>query len=239
MALVTGISVPPFRLDVLKNLNHPTYTAANGCDDPDCLLRAAGRPCLGNRLVIRDAADADEPSTSSAPPPPKTVELVLEHGKNDRRECRAFYKATVRLPDDIVSHLLLSHLSDGLPVLTGDLPDDHTRVFVTGSGRPFSCVTFSQYWSKLMRGAEQVYGINPFPPSLARKIFIDNYTAKHGVEPDLLEGAAVVMGNTPQQWIKSYNPSRKRRLVEAAVSKHHSIVGEGADAFESEDYSDE
>lgn len=230
MALVTGISVPPLRLDVIKNLNHPTHTAANGCDDPDCLLRAAGRPCLGNRLVIRSSATPDEPSTSSSPPPTKTVELVLEHGKNDRRESRSFYKASVRFPSDIVSHLLLTHLSDGLQVLTNSLPDEHTRVFVTGSGRAFSCVTFSQYWAKLMRVAEQLYGINPFPPSLARKIFIDNYTAKHGIEPDLLEGAAVVMGNTPQQWIKSYNPSRKRRLVDAAVSKHHSIVGEEDDS---------
>jgi|LauGreDrversion4_1035100.scaffolds.fasta_scaffold10905_4 hypothetical protein len=41
-----------------------------------------------------------------------------------------------------------------------------------------------------------------------------------GTAPDTWEGTGFVMGNTPRQWTASYNPSRRRRAAQRAVTAH-------------------
>ena len=47
-----------------------------------------------------------------------------------------------------------------------------------------------------------------------------------GQRPDTWEGVALVMGNSVAQWKASYNPSRKRRLAQAAVRAHTQARGQ-------------
>jgi hypothetical protein len=63
-----------------------------------------------------------------------------------------------------------------------------------------------------------------FPPSLARTVFVEDYTSEYGVEPDMWDGAAVIMGNCTAQWKASYNPSRKRRDASQALKRHEAYV---------------
>jgi hypothetical protein len=63
-----------------------------------------------------------------------------------------------------------------------------------------------------------------FPPSIARTVFVEDYTSEYGVEPDMWDGAAVIMGNSTVQWRASYNPSRKRRDATNALSLHEAYV---------------
>jgi hypothetical protein len=146
--------------------------------------------------------------------------IFIEHGKNDRRESREFYKVSIDVPDGALVKLLLAHVREGHKLLTHHLPEQQHNLFVTGPGKSFNNVTFTQYWGKLMRAARNRYSLQYFPPSLARTIFIENYVACNGREPELLDGAAAIMGNTAAQWQKSYNPSRKRRAAAMAVLQH-------------------
>lgn len=205
------------RLDLIKNMKTPAYSLSHGCADPDCLHLAAQRPCLGNRLVLQSLGG--EPSWLYNHGK-EGLSLYIEHGKNDRRESKEMYKVSFRVPEGKLTKLLLAHVHEGQHLLTQHLPDPQHNLFVLGSGNSFNNVTFTQYWGKVMRHAQAKYGLSYFAPSLARTIFIEDFVAAHGSEPDLIEGAAVIMGNTAAQWQKSYNPSRKRRAAAAAVAQH-------------------
>lgn len=219
--LVCGVSFPPVRLDLIKNLRTPAYNAHHGCCDPDCLRRAFNKPCKGNRMSV---IPTGQDSTWHFGYPSKAVRLEIVHGKNDRRQCREMYNVSFTLPEGPISKLLLAHLFEGQHLLTHHLPDNHGHMFVTGSGASFSNAVFTQYWAKLMRRAEAEYGLAYFPPSLARTIFVEDYTLVHGSSPDMLEGAAAIMGNTVAQWEKSYNPSKRRRLAREVVAHHHKFA---------------
>lgn len=65
-----------------------------------------------------------------------------------------------------------------------------------------------------------------FPPSLARTMFIDEFSAGFGVLPkDWAEGAANIMGNTVPQWSASYAPRRKSRMAQRAIAAHQQLRG--------------
>jgi hypothetical protein len=63
-----------------------------------------------------------------------------------------------------------------------------------------------------------------FPPSLARTMFVEDYTSEYGVPPEFWDGAAAIMGNSVAQWGQSYNPSKIRRLAQRAVNAHAAYV---------------
>lgn len=48
--LVTGATVPPVRLSILRAVVHPKYVQARRCQDPDC--QVPGNICLGNRFEV-------------------------------------------------------------------------------------------------------------------------------------------------------------------------------------------
>lgn len=236
VALVIGSAFPPLRLDLIKNLNTPAATAAHGCLDPDCL---EGARCLGNRIEIVTAGapgDAPEEDDCSPPFPPaatwhfgyglKRLRIHVRHGKNDRRACRANYQICFAVPDGSLHRLLLAHITEGHKILTLEQPDDMPmpRLFITSARRAFSNVTFVHYWKTAMRTAEP-YNLPYFCPSQARTMFVEDYTSANGVEPEMWDGAAAVMGTTVEQWKASYNPSRKRRAVEQAVAMHARFTG--------------
>jgi len=92
----------------------------------------------------------------------------------------------------------------------------HLQMFVTKSGSAFNDVTFVQYWQEAMKTAPS--GLPYHPPSKFRTIFVEEFTAHHHMEPELWDGAAVIMGNSVEQWQRTYNPSRKRRMAQQVVN---------------------
>jgi hypothetical protein len=240
IGFVVGTALPPLRLDFLKTVPHPKFNHL-GCMDPDCLLRACGRACRGNRLNVRGGGidssptvsdeEADEAewesryaSARSSPLAPGTVSLGILHGKNDRRPNRSSYQLEIPVPSGptAFSECLLVHIRAGRPLLTQEGGEDNAkmRLFVTcKSGMAFSDVTFVQFWHKAMRDTRaEAFGVPPFPPSKGRSSFVEAFTdLAGGVEPEFREGASAIMGNTPSQWNASYNPSRRQRSADAAI----------------------
>ena len=153
------------------------------------------------------------------------------HGKNDRRAAADNYRFAADLPPGDLTSLLLIHIKAGRAVLTLEQADDddsaEDRLFVSRAGIAFSNATFTQYWGKVMGRALQTHGITYFPPSKARTIFVEAYLQAHAADPELWEGAAAIMGNTPRQWRDSYTPNRKRRLIAQAVQGHGHVFCDG------------
>lgn len=170
--------------------------------------------------------------------PSKGVKLEIVHGKNDRRQCKEMYNVSFTIPEGSLTKLLLAHIFQGQHLLTHHLPEPEHHMFVRKSGSPFTDAVFTQYWGKLMGYANRKHQLAYFPPSLARTIFVEDYTSVYGSCPDVLQGAAAIMGNTVEQWGKSYNPSKKRRLAQQVVAGHQQftaqVAGQGAEGEERE-----
>jgi hypothetical protein len=134
--------------------------------------------------------------------------------------------------------LMLTHIKQGHQILTQGKGDKMVMLFVARSGKEFSGCTFVHYWTQLMKTVN-TRGQEYFPPSMARTMFVEEFTAAHGSEPDTWDGCAAIMGNTTAQWRASYNPSRRKREARRAVSafsaKRARVDAEEEDA----DYEDE
>lgn len=212
--------MPPLRLDFIKHLTHPSHSSR--CLDRDCIERG----CKGNRLEV-----LDDPTSEHGG---KGVKVHVVHGKNDKRLAKACYNINFSIPHGDLLKLLLTHITVGHEVMSKGKVIK--RMFFSCSELPFSNATFIHYWEKLMSWDARDFGLQYFPPSAARKIFIEDYTALHGAEPDMLDGAAAVMGNTVKQWKASYWPSRRRRLAGMVVAARHAEIVAGAnDEGEMED----
>ena len=222
VGLVNGIWMPPLRIDVLKTLDEPAFAATNGCGDPDC--RHPG--CMGNRIEVveqhtltlhlSDPGEDESIATWHFNYDASALRFHIVHGKNDRRMTRQDFQIRFDLPASDLAKLLLAHIKAGRRILTLEDPSPSHRLFVNDQGKPFNDSTFVQYWGKSMVTARP-YGLKYYPPSRARTIFVEEYTAVHQHEPDMWDGAAAVMGNSVEQWRQTYNPSRKRRLAQMAV----------------------
>ena len=230
-AMVTGAYTPPCRLHLLKTILHPVYAGRVGCQDKDCM---AGDACMGNHMALvalateRDAAAAG-PSEAPAPDPAglwlydyekRAVSIVVVHTKNDRRRNNSPLEYT--LPRGPLSKLVMAHVKEGHKLLTLEREDTMLRLFVTKQGKEFNDATFCQFWETLMSSTAS--GMQYFPPSLARTAFVEDYTSEFGVEPDMWDGAAVIMGNSTEQWRASYNPSRRGRNARRAIGGHEAYV---------------
>lgn len=99
--------------------------------------------------------------------------------------------------------------------MTKESTNEPGTMFVSGSGRSFNTSTLVQWWKKVM---EDTSTMEYFPPGKARNIFCTEFHRKHGHQPDIEEGCAAVMGNTPEQWGASYLLDKKRRLSQAAAN---------------------
>jgi len=141
-------------------------------------------------------------------------------------------------PSGPLTKLLLVHIKQGHEILTQTKGDSKmVRLFVSSRGSAFKDPSnFTQYWEILMRQVDTM-GQAYFAPSLARTMFVEDYTGAHGAEPEFWDGCAAIMGNTPAQWGASYNPSRKRRAAGQAVSSFHAwrFPGAGVEGEDEED----
>jgi hypothetical protein len=216
-ALVTGAFTPPCRLSLIKSLLHPRFIGKVECPDPDCQMEA----CMGNRMeVVPRAAVALEPGTEGwhFDSDNKAIRSTVVHGKNDRRPGHAPLEYT--LPTGPLSKLMLAHIAEGHGQLVLERPDRMLNLFVTRQGAAFNDATFVHFWRTLMGATSLPEGLAYFPPSLARTVFVEDYTSEFGVEPDGWDGAAIIMGNCVNQWRKSYNPSGRNRGAQRAVNAH-------------------
>jgi hypothetical protein len=227
-AMVTGAYTPPCRLNLLKTVLHPRYAGRVACQDRDC---RAGDGCKGNHVAIVELTPRATEATAVGPADAaadmwlydyekRAVSIVVVHSKNDRRPANAPLEYT--LPRGPLTKLVMAHVAEGHKLLTLEREDYMLRLFVTKQGKEFNDVTFCQFWETLMSGTAK--GIKYFPPSMARTVFVEDYTSEYGVEPDMWDGAAVIMGNSTAQWRASYNPSRKRRVAQRAVRGHEAYV---------------
>lgn len=243
VATCVGVALPPLRLDFAKTVLHPQFNHL-GCQDPDCLSTACGRWCPGNRITVhgcdalgdRSPTESEEeeeeaiwekggPSSRRVDPlAPASVTIHIVHGKNDRRSCRSKYNVSVKVPPGPYRDCLVLWTLEGRPLLTqhnGDGPKAaNRRLFVTThAGTAFNHTTFDHFWHKAMRDTRAGdFGILPFPPSQARKSFVEAFTEMGGgAEPEFFEGASAIMGNCEDQWKATYNPSRRQRQADATM----------------------
>lgn len=143
------------------------------------------------------------------------VTCIIEHGKNEFRKSGSALQYD--LPRGDITKLLLWHINFGHKTLTLEQSKQTTALFVKRSGEAFnSCSVFTQYWGTVMTGS----GIPYFAPSCGRTIFVEGYTSNNGADEGCWDGAALIMGNCVRRWKESYNPSRKRRLVDLALGQH-------------------
>lgn len=147
------------------------------------------------------------------------VTCIIEHGKNEFRGCGSALQYD--LPRGDITKLMLWHIHYGHKTLTLEQGKQTTELFVKRTGAAFqSAPEFTQYWGTVMTGSNVPY----FAPSAGRTIFVEGYTSGNGADESLWEGAALVMGNSVRRWKESYNPSRKRRLVELAMGNQQGYV---------------
>lgn len=203
-SMVVGSDQPPLRVSLVKSLCTPEHSLRYGCTDQDCRRH----DCLGDRLVLNDSS----------------VVLYIVHHKNDRRQFDQ-RPTRITLPDSPMTACLKAYLSAGrdrlLEVAWSNENPVTGRLFLSGSGAPFKDSTFVHYWSTLMATAKE-FGLNYFPPTAARTIFIEDFTRSADAED--WPGAAIVMGNSVRQWIASYWPSRRNRLAQSVVDRFSQYV---------------
>jgi hypothetical protein len=121
-------------------------------------------------------------------------------------------------PGGPLTKLMLTHIKQGHQILTQTKGDKMVRLFVSAKGNAFAGpANFTQYWAQLMSQVD-TRGQGYFAPSVARTMFVEEYTGAHGAEPEYWDGCAAIMGNTTAQWRANYNPSRKRRAAGQALA---------------------
>ena len=126
---------------------------------------------------------------------------------------------TYELPSGPLVKLLLAHITEGHTLLTQAHGGHVYQLFTTSVGNPFTDVTFCQYWKTLMNKVD-TKGQKYFKPTLARTMFINEFTAVHGSKPELFDGCAEAMGNSVKTWTKNYWTTRKDKQAAAAIDAH-------------------
>jgi hypothetical protein len=229
----------PCRLSSIKSVIHPRFVDRLGeCSDPDCRDKER---CLGNRFEIisspHHAPEEEEEaggggegvssisSTRAIQRDRRGVRFIVPHHKNERHGGLAGQPHVYDLPPqpNPFTRLLLIHMDEGHGLLSRNQPGGEAQsmhLFRHTNGKSFSedKVSFSVFWRNLMT-ATAPSDVPIFPPSRARKSFVEWYTMEHGDTPDLWDGSADIMGNSVRQWQDIYNVSRKRRRMQAAVNR--------------------
>ena len=181
--------LPPIRLFCIRSMQVPTQDT---CLKMEC---GGSRGCKGNRLAVRQGGQ---------------LWLDLPHHKNqDRWHADPII---LRLPAEL-AHLMHCYLQQGhcvlfpqgLPYMFGD----------SRNGKHFDTPSaFHYYFSVLLKrlGASAV-----IPPSRMRHIFVDERRSLDAAPGPSNAGAATVMGNSVQEWDRSYDLDMRRRESQAAV----------------------
>jgi hypothetical protein len=227
----------PCRLSSIKSVIHPSFVGTLGaCLDPDCPYPAG--TCSGNRFEIKMVSkkivttdNVSEATGSTNVIQERRVRFVIPHHKNERHNSLSGQDIEYDLPSqpNPLTKLLLVHIDEGQSIIQDHCSVERTPfLFLTNQGRPFtlSKSTFTAYWKQLMDRTAPANVIR-FPPSLARKSFVEWYTLEYGEEPDMWDGAADIMGNSVRKWREVYNVSNKKRRMQKAVdrfSERHSAA---------------
>ena len=140
--------------------------------------------------------------------------ILLSHRRGDGGR-----PLTYHFPSGPLTKLLLAHIKEGHRLITQCTGTEPPQLFISSAGNPFTDATFTQYWTQIM-SSSTARGQRPFPPSLARTMFIEEFTKIHGEMPDLWDGCSHVMGNSVNQWNKHYRISKKDRGAAAAITAH-------------------
>eukprot|EP00955_Chlamydomonas_euryale_P070239 360693-Chlamydomonas_euryale.AAC.1 len=233
VSCVTGAHIPPCRLNFITSMIHPhmASTFGNpcpGCQDKDCRLD----DCKGNHLELSSmqqvAGSSDQQIEVEGHFGCNNTILTTHvvHGKTEfSNGGGVVMKYTI--PCGPLTKLLLAHIMEGHTLLTQAGGTIVPNLIVTSRGEAYPCPSvFTQTWARIMKGCPIAarLGLQYFAPSAARTIFVEGYTSTHGVGPELWEGAALIMGNSVQQWFQSYNPSKKRRLAQQTVDNHSAYI---------------
>jgi hypothetical protein len=224
-ALLSGVYLPPCRIHVLISMIHPRFVGRVSCQDPDCNM---GAGCKGNHLELTTVASKIGSSWTHFDFDTTGVRNVIVHQKNDRRG--GVQQLEYDFPDGALVKSLLAHINAGHTLLTDMKAGGMTKLFVSHPGNAFSSTTFCHFWESLMA---QVDRQEYFAPSVLRTMFVEEYTAAHGAEPEMWDGCAAIMGNSVPQWRKHYNPSAKRREAAAAIESHTALREKRKLAFSS------
>ena len=250
---VTGRhTAAPCRLSSIKSVIHPSFVGKLGaCHDQDCQSPST---CAGNRFEVRTQTvqvtappqeEADDPLGSPRVAQERSVterrvKFVIPHHKNERHNSIAGEGIAYDLPaqPNPLTRLLLIHMDEGRSVILEQSSAEQRTpyLFLNFQGRPLGHAksTFTTYWRQLMDKTAPA-DIDRFPPSLARKSFVEWYTLEYGDEPEMWDGAADIMGNSTRKWQEVYNVSAKKRRMQTTLDKYsqrHSNVDE---SWEDED----
>jgi hypothetical protein len=82
---------------------------------------------------------------------------------------------TYQFPGGPLTKLMLAHIYEGHKLITQGTGRDVPQLCTSSAGNAFTDVTFSQYWRTLMQKSV-TKGQPPFAPSLARTMFIEEFT---------------------------------------------------------------
>ena len=228
----------PCRLSSIKSVIHPSFVGKLGaCLDPDCPYPAG--TCSGNRfevkLVPKKIVTTDNVSEATRSTnviiQERRVRFVIPHHKNDRHNSQSGQDIEYDLPSqpNPLTKLMLVHIDEGQSTNQDYCAVERTPfLFLTNQGRPFTLTksAFTAYWTQLMDRTAPANVIR-FPPSLARKSFVEWYTLEYGEEPEMWDGAADIMGNSVRKWKEVYNVSNKKRRMQKTVdrfSERHSAA---------------
>jgi hypothetical protein len=204
LGLAVGQAMPPCRLNLIKTWNHPDHSAH--CGDPDCrdpdrcqgnrLVVLESGPVGGRRSLAGvpgtdsdndGLSDSDSDYLDSDDEDPygfgRSIRSVVVHGKTERsaKGCNLTYT----LPRGLLTRLLMVHITVGHGRLTNSLEREQPRLFVTvfgkahNHGQAWQDSPFCQAFRKIIDECPlaPLYGIKPFPPSVARTVFVEDYLA--------------------------------------------------------------
>ena len=222
--LVTGrYTGAPCRLSTIKSVIHPSFVKKVGaCRDADCLDR---KSCPGNHFVImQPTGDGDGDSC-------KRVKFIIPHHKNDREQGMSGAPIEYMLPAaSLLNKLLVLHIEEGHDRITSRTRMVEPHLFVDSYGRGMDSAKgrFTSYWRTLMKHTVSPTDLPPFAPSLARRSFVEWYTAETGALPYLWDGTADIMGNSVGQFLKTYNSSFKKRRMQDTVDDFNMMMDRDA-----------
>ena len=182
--------VPPVRPCVIMTLIGPT-TFVN-CPHPDCHFSN----CSGN--TIRYVLGSD------------TYHFHVPHHKTQL----SHHALDFDLPEDLVQ-LARLYFDRAYPALVADrTSNSHPFMFMNMTGGAISDGRLSQLFKCML----DKWGLARIAPRLMRHIFVDEVQSQDA-SPDFVAGAAHVMGNSQNQWIRSYDLKRGRRYAQHAIEQ--------------------
>lgn len=130
------------------------------------------------------------------------------HHKTDRKRDSIVY----RIPDGVLTELLLLHVNHGHSVLEREL-GRQPACFMSGCGQQFNDATFCQSWYVVL-GGKWMPGLRcfgpPFAPSKGRNIYVEHVTGVTGFAPETWEAQVITID---AHHLVGDNPNSAKSLV--------------------------